>query len=123
MLDTKQRKKIHSTTAQVIYLTNRVKSTCKVACQALGPRATTPNQDDERKLVKLLSHLWSTRKSKYLFGHGDGSNHLCHYIDGLFACHMDRKSHGGLVVEYGASITNADSGKHMICTKDSTKTE
>ena len=35
---------------------------------------------------------------------------------------MDGKSQGGLVVEYGASIINADSGKHKIYTKDSTET-
>ena len=84
---------------------------------------TAPTEDDKRKLIKLLSHLWETRRKKYLFGRGDGSNHLRHYIDGAFACHMDGKSHGGLVVEYGESIINADSGKHKICTKDSTETE
>ena len=85
---------------------------------------TAPTNDDERTLSKLLSHLWETRKKKkYLFGRGDGSNNLCHYIDGAFACHMDGKSHRGLVVEYGMSIINSDSGKHKVCTKDSTKTE
>ena len=123
LLDAKENKQFHSTTARVLYLTNRVKPTCKVTCQVLCTRVSAPTQDDERKLVKLLSHLWETRKRKYLFGRGDGSNHLRHYIDGAFACHMDGKSHGGLVVEYGGSVVNSDSGKHKICTKDSTETE
>ena len=95
LLGTKQQKQFHSTTARVLYLTNRAKSTCNVACQALCSRLTAPTADDERKLIKLLSHLWETRRKKYLFGRGDGSNHLHHYIDGAFACHMDGKSHGG----------------------------
>ena len=72
--------------------------------------------------MKLLSYLLKTKKDKYLLGRWSGDNHLSHYADGTFAVHSNGKSQGGLVVEYGGSVVNADSGKH-ICTKDSIESE
>ena len=67
ILDTNDRKKFHSTTERVLYVTSRFKTTCKVACQVLCTRVTHPTRDDEREIVKILLHLWKTRKKTTRF--------------------------------------------------------
>lgn len=87
--------RVHSTTAHILYMSNRIRLGVKVACQFLCTRVVAPTEEDEKKLVRLLKFLWVTRKEKYLFGQGDGLNVFKFYINGVFACHNDGKSHGG----------------------------
>ena len=123
LLDVKMVKQFHSTTARVLYITNRTKQTQKIACQFLCTRMKAPTGQDERKLAKLLSNVWKTQAKKFLFERGNGRNALRHCRNGAFTVHSDGKSHGGLAVEYGGSTINCGSGKHKICTEDSTSSE
>ena len=95
-LKQKGKVKFHSTTARILYLSNRIRPGVKVACQYLCTRVSEPSEEDNKKLTKLIKYLWSTKGKKYYFGRGDGSNVLKFYVDGAFACHADGKSHGGV---------------------------
>ena len=122
LLSDTARKKFHSTTARILYLTNHTRPALKVACQFLCTRVQSPTEGDKKKLRKLLMYLWTKKKKKMMFK-GENNNHLRFYVDGAFACHPDGKSHTGLVVQYGENVVMCQSKKQKICTKDSTEAE
>ena len=122
LLSEENKRKFHSTTARLLYLTNHMRPALKVACQFLCTHAQCLKEFNEKKLQNLLMYLWSTQRKKMIFN-GDNNNHLKFYVNVAFVFHPDGKSHTGLVVEYGGSVIFCKSKKQEICTKDSTEAE
>ena len=81
-----------------------------------------PTADDAAKLERVLKYLNGTR-DRVLVLEPHGAKILAGFIDAAFACHLDGKSHTGLVVTlYGCTVM-CMSSKQKLVTRDSTEAE
>ena len=78
-----------------------------------------PDEDDERKLIRVLGYLKETLHIPLVLG-TDGSNNVYWYVDASFAVHKDMKSHTGGVMTLGQGAVISMSTKQKLNTKSST---
>ena len=82
----------------------------------------SPDEDDERKLIRVLGYLKETLHIPLVLG-TDGSNNVYWYVDASFAVHKDMKSHTGGVMTLGQGAVISMSTKQKLNTKSSTEAE
>ena len=81
-----------------------------------------PNEDDWRKLRRLLEYLFGTINEHLRLG-SDGLSVMGTYIDGAHGVHEDYRGHNGGCVTLGRGCVMSKSQKQKMNTKSSTETE
>jgi hypothetical protein len=81
-----------------------------------------PTKTDQKKLIRLLGYLQSTRSLKYNLTPTQPLS-VVSYIDAVFATHDDSKSHSGVTIFVAGMLVYASSKKQTCVTKSPTKSE
>lgn len=112
----------HHITAQLLYACKRGRPDLQTAVAFLCTRVRDPDQDDYKKLVRVIKYI---RRTKFLHLTMEANsldlNHW--YIDGAFAVHDDMRSHSGSFMTFGKGMMNGSSNKQKINTTSSTEAE
>jgi hypothetical protein len=115
-------KQYHTTVAQGLFLTKRARPDIGPVIAYSTTRVRNPNQDDWKKLVKMMKFLKQT-KDDCLTLQADGSNELKWYVDASFAVHPDYKSHTGGSFTMGKGTITHICRKQGMNTRSSTEAE
>ena len=93
-----------------------------VALSFLGKRTTKADEDDQKKLERLLSYLKRTRELVLTLD-VDTMNIVKWWADSAFAVHPDMRSHSGLLGSLGRGAIFARSTTQKLNTTSSTEAE
>ena len=121
-LEEAKRKKFHSVFALTLWLGSMARPDILVALSFLGKRTTKADEDDQKKLERLLSYLKRTRELVLTLG-VDTMNVVKWWADSAFAVHPDMRSHSGLLGSLGRGAIFARSTTQKLNTTSSTEAE
>jgi hypothetical protein len=124
-LSDEQRQKFHSCVQRCLYLYKQFRRDIAVAVSFLTTRVRAPDEDDWKKLVRLLRYLNGTRDLKLRFGDGtvSGMIEVFASIDAAFATYRDGRSQSGLVIQVAKGSVEGKSKKQTLTTKSSFEAE
>lgn len=114
--------RFHRIVAKLLFVAKRARPDIQTAVAFLCTRVKGPDEDDERKLIRVLGYLKETLHIPLVLG-ADGSNNVYWYVDASFAVHKDMKSHTGGVMTLGQGAVISMSTKQKLNTKSSTEAE
>ena len=113
---------LHHFVAKTLFLSKRARPNLQTAIVFLTTRVKAPDNDDRKKLSKLMKYLQDTRYLPLIL-EDDDSGVLKWYIDGSFTIHNDMESHTGINLTMGKGTIYGGSLKHKLNSKSSTKAE
>ena len=122
LLPEEQAIQFHRTTAQLLFLSTRARKDIQTAVSFLTTRVKQPDQDDWRKIKKVLEYLNGTVELKLRIEVKD----LCvmrWYVDAAHMVHWDCKGQTGAAMTLGRGAVLSYSWKQKANTKSSTETE
>jgi hypothetical protein len=90
------------------------------ACKRARPESS--NQDDWKKLMRLLEYIKGSLKDVLVLK-ADDLHVIKWYVDASFAVHADFKSHTGAAMTYGSGAPITMSRKQKLNTRSSTEAE
>jgi histone deacetylase 1/2 len=122
VLDDKAAADFHSNVAKVLYLAKRTRPDLLLATSFLTTRVLCPDQDDLKKLNRLLRYINGTQELGLVLRPGDNPVSRA-FIDASYGVHRDKKSHSGLCEYWGDALINAKSTKQKLNTQSSTESE
>lgn len=123
LLNEEKRKEFHSITAKLLYLAKRVRPDILTTVSYLSTRVTKANEDDWKRLDRLLKYLNYDPTSGITLKPGDGDITIRAYADASYGIHEDGKSHSGLCIALGEGPVFVRSSKQRIVSKSSTEAE
>lgn len=118
----KEKEIFHSIVAKLLYLAKHGRPDLLTAVSFLTTRVQDPDEDDLKKLERLIKYLKGTREL-VLTLEADDLTQIHVYIDASYAVHPDMKSHSGLVATLGKGGIIAKSSKQKLVAKSSTEAE
>ncbi len=92
------------------------------ATSFLCTRVNEPTKTDQKKLIRLLGYLQTTRLLKYHLTPAQPLS-VVSYIDAAFETHDDSKSHSGVTIFVAGMLVYASSKKQTCVTKSPTESE
>jgi hypothetical protein len=118
-----QSKWFHTHVAKMLYLSKRVKPECLTTVIFLAGRVDKCDEDDIKKLCRLLKYLRLTADRGIALEIGDEIK-ITVYIDAAYGVHMGSgRSQSGMAVMVGSGPVEVSCGKQHINTKSSTEAE
>ena len=121
-LDMDKADEFHTFVAKGLFACRRARPDTHHVIAALCTRVKNPNQDDWKKLHRLLLYINGTRNDKLILS-ADDLHVIKWYVDSSFAVHPDFKSHTGGVFTYGRGTPLTMSRKQKLNTRSSTEAE
>ena len=121
-LENNKREIFHSAVMKAMFLCKRGRTDVQPAITFLASRVQDPNENDWKKLTRVLGYLKNTRED-ILHLEADNSATLKWYVDVSFAVHHDMKSHTGSSFTLGKGAVFADSTKQKVNARSSTEVE
>jgi hypothetical protein len=121
-LDTKRAEEFHTFVAKGLFACKRARPDIHPTIAVLCTRVKKPNEDDWRKLNRLLKYINGSRKDKLILS-ADDLHVIKWYVDAAFAVHPDFKSHTGGNMTYGRGAPISMSRKQKLNTRSSTEAE
>ncbi len=121
-LDKEKAEAYHTSVAKGLFVAKRSRGDILPTIAYLCTRVKEPDEDDWKKLIKLLKYLNGTRED-YLTLEADNPMVIKWYADASFAVHHDMKSHTGGIMTMGEGAVQCYSSKQKINTKSSTEAE
>jgi hypothetical protein len=112
----------HSTVAKLLFLSKRGRPDILLAVSFLTTRVKAPDEDDWKKLIRVLSYLKGTLEMSLTLT-CTSMNALTWYIDGSHAIHEDMKGQNGAVLMLGDNVVLSRSSKQKVNTRSSTESE
>lgn len=112
----------HTTAAQGWFLCKRGRPDISPSIAYFTTRAQSSNEDDMKKMSKLMQYLRQT-KEDCLTLKADESNNILWHVDAAFAVHPDFKSHTGAIMTMGQGAITSFSKKQRLNTRSSTEAE
>ena len=112
----------HSCVMELHYLAKRTRSEILTAVSYCATRVLCPDEDDEKKLDRILSYLFNTRGRQLTLRIGPVIE-IRAYVDASFGTYQDMKSVTGVVIQIGDATVYVKSSKQKIVTKSSTEAE
>ena len=112
----------HSCVMELHYLAKRIRGDILTAVSFCATRVLSPNEDDYKKLARILSYLLFTRDQKMVLKVGETCE-VNAYVDASFGIYEDMKSVTGIVIMIGEATIYVKSGKQKIVTRSSTEAE
>ena len=121
-LSEEDKESFHTKTAQGLFLCKRARPDISPAIAYFTTRVRNPNEDDRRKLSRMMKFLKQTAKDKLTL-RSDGSRNLHWHVDASFAVHHDFRSHTGSTLTMGEGVPVHKSNKQGMNTQSSTESE
>ena len=121
-LEREQAEEFHTVVAKGLWACKRTRPDIHTAIAGLCTRVQKPNQDDWKKLIRLLKYINGTREDKLILS-ADDLHTLLWSIDASFGVHHDFKSHTGGALTLGRGCPISGSGKQKLNTSSSTHAE
>ena len=121
-LDEEKKKKFHSITAKLLYISKRARLDLQYAVGYLTTRVQNPTMSDWRKLRRVLQYVNGTIDMVRILS----LNQLMELdilVDAAYATHPDMKSHTGGCIRAGDGVLHSRSSKQRLNTKSSTEAE
>jgi len=112
----------HSVTALLLFISRRSRLDIQTSVAYLCTRVTKPNEDDWKKLKRVLQYLRGTIDLVLTLGADDIAN-MQAWVDVAYAVHKDCKSHTGGVMSWGWRVVLSMCKKQKLNTKSSTESE
>jgi hypothetical protein len=112
----------HSTVARLLYICKRSRLDIQNAVAFLTTRVSKPDEDDWKKLKRVLQYLRGTLDDKLILGALDMGK-MKSFVDAAFAVHADMKSHTGGGISWGFGIILSMCQKQKLNSKSSTEAE
>ena len=112
----------HTFVMKGMFLCKRGRQDIQPGIAFLTTRVSEPNEDDWRKLIKIMKFLKGTKESITTISMDD-SNTIKWYVDAAFAVHKDLKSHTGAVMTLGNGVLCSISTKQKVNSRSSTEAE
>jgi hypothetical protein len=122
LLASKERESFHSMVAKLLYLAKRARPDILLAISYLSTRVQSPNEEDLKKLSRVIGYLAHTPDLKLTL-YAEDVNQIHAYVDASHAVHHDKKSHTGFVVTLGKGAIFIKSVKQRAVSKSSTVAE
>ena len=121
-LEKEKKDEFHTNVAKLLFLCCRARPDIKCAVSFLCCRVQQPDEDDWKKLLRVLKYLRSTKNLTLSIKVDDLLNPKW-WADAAFAVHPDMKSHTGGVMMLGSGALQCISKKQRLNTKSSTEAE
>ena len=112
----------HTTVAQGLFLCKRARPDIQPTVPFLCTRVKNPDEDDQKKLIRLMRYLNGTIDLALTLRADDITRALW-YANIAFAVHFDMKSHTGGVLTMGKGAIQTMSSKQKLTTKSTTEAE
>jgi hypothetical protein len=110
----------HSTVAKLLFVAKRGRPDILLAVSFLTTRVKQPDEDDWKKLCRVLNYLNTT--CDYVLTLGcDRLDQLTWYIDGSYAVHEDMKGQSGAIMVADGRALLAKSNKQKVNIRSSTE--
>jgi len=123
-LSPERKETFHTTVAKGLFLCKRARPDLQPTVPFLCTRVKDPDEDDWKKLLRMLKFLQATRNDELTLEAEKGELVVCKwYPDAAFAVHSDYKSHTGAVLTLGKGAVNTISAKQKLNTRSSTEAE
>ena len=122
LLDKKRAEEFHTFVAKALFACKRARPDIHTATTLLCTRVKAPNQDDWRKLVRMMKFINGTIEDKLILA-ADDLHVIKWYVDSSFAVHPDFRSHTGIAMSYGTGTPITKSQKQKLNTRSSTEAE
>jgi hypothetical protein len=117
-----KRKKFHSLVQTILYLAVQLRRDLLPAVSFLTSRVAVADEDDWKKLVKVVVYLNSTKHIGLRFSGSGLERRLS--IDAAFGVHHNRRSQSGMARLLGENnVVSAKSSMQKLVTKSSTEAE
>jgi hypothetical protein len=117
-----RRKLLHSITAKLLFVAKRARPDIQVPISFLSSRVTVADEDDWKKLKRLLQYLHSTLSLPLTISI-DNMSVIKTWVDAAYGVHNDMRSQTGGAVMMGKGVLYSKSSKQKINTKSSTEAE
>lgn len=108
-------------TAKALYLCKRARPDIHTAVSFLTTRVRAPDQDDWKKLIRMMGYLKATRALGLTLR--DKGNGVTWWVDASFAVHPDMQGHTGGTMTLGKGSIITKSAKQKLNTSSSTEAE
>jgi hypothetical protein len=116
-------KKFHSSVALALYIAKHgPRPDILLPITYLATRVQEPNEDDLRKLMRVVRYLAGTKELCMSLIVQEPVTVHC-YVDASYGVHQDGKSHTGMLLTIGKGAVLARSRKQKIVVKSSTEAE
>ena len=112
----------HHYVAKLLFASKRARPDLQTTVAFLCTRVQCPDQDDWKKLIRVLGYLKDTLFLPLILG-SDGTGNMYWYVDASFAVHANMRSHTGGTVTFGQGAAMSVSTKQKLNTKSSTEAE
>jgi hypothetical protein len=112
----------HTFVMKGMFLCKRGRQDIQPGIAFLATRLLEPNENDWRKLEKILNYLKATQNEVATLSM-DNSGIIKWYVDASFASHKDLKSHTGAVMTLGCGSVCSISTKQKVNSRSSTEAE
>ena len=121
-LDEARSDNFHHVVAKLLYLSKRARPDIETAVAFLCTRVTKVDEDDWKKLLRVLKYLRSTIDLVRVIG-ASSLTELFSFIDAAYAVHWDMRSHTGGIMSMGCGALHTKSSRQKLNTKSSTEAE
>ena len=112
----------HHFTAKALYVCKRARPDIQPTVAFLTTRVKQPDEDDWKKLQRLMAYLNDTKDLKLRLK-SDGAGVVQWWIDASYATHHDASSHTGVTMSLGVGSILSKSSKQKLNTTSSTEAE
>ena len=112
----------HTYVAKTLFLCKRARPDLQTAVAFLCTRVKSCNEDDYKKLTRMLQFIRST-KDDYLTLSAHSLHNVRWWVDASYAVHPDMRSHTGGAMSLGKGVVYGTSKKQKLNTKSSTESE
>jgi hypothetical protein len=103
-------------------LCKRARPDLQTAVAFLSTRVRAPNEDDYKKLIRMMQFLRAT-KDEFLTLGAHSLHNVRWWVDASYAVHPDMKSHTGGAMSLGSGVIYGASKRQKLNTKSSTESE
>ena len=121
-LNKKQAETFHHYIAKLLFAAKRARPDIQTAIAYLCTRVQHPDEDDWRKLSRVLGYIQDAIFLPLTIG-WDGTGNIYWYVDASFAVHDNMRSHTGAMMTFGIGAAMSMSTKQKLNTKSSTEAE
>ena len=121
-LDNERKKIFHTFVAKLLFVSKRGRPDIQVAIAFLSTRVMTPDEDDWKKLVRLIRYINGSIELLLTLS-VFGFNSIKWWVDSSYAPHPDCRSHTGGTMSMGQGSIYSTSCKQKINARSSTEAE
>ena len=112
--------RFHHLVAKLLYLSRRTRQDIQTAVAFLCTCVQSPDEDDYKKLTRVMQYLRCTRELTLTIEPGVDAKW---WVDSSYAVHPDMRSHSGIMMTLVKGVAYSTSCKQKLNTKSSTEAE